>query len=134
MDAPEIQEKAASRSNGPRRPWVSLVILFVFSATNIFLPLFIVPKVAQIYADALPGKPLPFVTEVIISVPILWALMALIWSLPAVLSFWRRKDYAILLINVGMLLTCLQIGITVLALFMPMTGGLIVGMSDSNHS
>jgi len=80
MNEPELEQKISSRSNEPSRFWmkVCLIILFVFSAANIFLPLFIVPKFAQIFADALPGKPLPFVTEVIISAPILWALVALI--------------------------------------------------------
>lgn len=108
---------------------VSLVVLFVISAANIFLLLFIVPKFEQIFADALPGKPLPTVTNFIIAGRVILAIAALGWPLLGTYLFRRQKSYAVLLINIGTIWTFLQIGITVIALFMPMVGT-TEGMGD----
>jgi hypothetical protein len=120
------------RSEGKRHFWlgVSLVILLFFSAACVVLMLFIVPKFEQIYQDALPGKPLPLVTLFIILHRIAITLFDLAWPILGIYLFRVQKNYAILWINVGILFFFLQIGITVIALFMPMIG-IEVGMSDA---
>jgi len=112
---------------------VSLVILFLFSAANIFLMLFIVPKFEQIFADALPGAPLPTITVFIISVRIALAIAALGWTILGSFLVWLRKPTAILWINIGILCLFLEIGITIYALILPMfmPAG---GMSDAPSS
>jgi hypothetical protein len=95
--------------------------------------LFIVPSFEQIFADALPGKPLPPVTVFIIAARFALAMIDLGWPVLGTVLIRQQKRYAILWINIGIVWTLLQIGITVIALFMPMAGGIIVGMPDSNH-
>ncbi len=112
-------------------PIVSLVILIALSAINIFLPLFIVPKFEQIYQDAIPGMPLPGITAFIIAARVSLALLALAWPIAGIVAVWQRNRAAIWIINLGYVYFFPLIGITVIALFMPMTGGIIVGMSDA---
>jgi type II secretory pathway component PulF len=51
--------------------WVrfSLAMLIGLAAINVFVLLFVVPKFKMIFADALPGKPLPPVTNFILDYP-----------------------------------------------------------------
>jgi hypothetical protein len=108
---------------------VSLVILFFFSAANVFLMLFIVPKFEQIYADALPGKILPPLTQFIITTRIAIAFIDLCWPVLGTFLIKQKKPSAILWINLGLIVTFLQVGITVIALFKPMVG-IITGESN----
>ena len=112
-------------------PIVSLVILIGLSAINIFLPLFIVPKFEQIYQDAIPGMPLPGITVFIIAARFPLALVALAWPIAGIITVWRRQRAAVWIIKLGYLYFFLLIGVTVIALFMPMTSGIIIGMSDA---
>jgi type II secretory pathway component PulF len=136
MSDPEQEQGEGSRSTKTKRFWigVSLIILFLFSAANVFLLLFIVPKFEQIFADTLPGRPLPTVTEFIITGRIVIAIVTLGWPILGAILLRQRKSSAILWINIGIVWTFFQIGITTIALFIPMTmGGDIFGMPDSNH-
>jgi len=99
---------------------VSLVILFLFSAADIFLMLFIVPKFEQIFADIAPGKPLPNVTTIIFSGRIVIAIITSCWPILGTIFFKRRKPFAILWINIGIVVMLLLGGITVIAVFLPM--------------
>jgi type II secretory pathway component PulF len=116
-----------------KRAWpiASIVILLGLGAINIFLFLFIVPKFEQIYQDAIPGMPLPGITAFIIAARIPLALIALAWPIAGIIAIWQRHRGAIWIINLGYLYFFPLIGVTVIALFMPMTGGIIVGMSDA---
>ena len=111
---------------------VSVGILFVVSAANLFLLLFIVPKFKQIFADALPGKPLPNITEFILMARMGLVFVALAWPIVATFLVRLQMRHAILWIFVGTLWTVLQIGITVIALYLPMSYDGIVGMSDAH--
>ena len=115
------------------RGWLifSLVFLAALGAFNIFLPLFIVPKFEQIFQDALPGKPLPEVTDFIIAARIPLALVALIWPVAGFVAVWRRKRAALWIINLGVVFFLALTAITVFALFIPISGGLITGMPDA---
>ena len=117
----------------PNRAWpiASIVFLLGLGAINIFVSLFIVPKFEQIYQDALPGMPLPGITVFVIAARFPLALVALMWPIAGIITFQRRKRAAIWIIKLGHLYFFLLLGVTVIALFMPMTGGIIVGMSDA---
>jgi hypothetical protein len=136
MSDPKPEEGKESRLTKRNRILigVSLVTLFLFAVVDIFLLLLVVPKFEQIFQDALPGRPLPPVTEFILSARIALVFIALGWPIIGTLLVRLQKRYAILWINVGTVWTVLQIGITVIALYMPMAlGGDIFGMPDSNH-
>ena len=118
----------------PRRSWpiFSLGVLIFLSGFNIFLPLFIVPKFERIYVDALgPDHPLPGITYFIIGARIPLALIALAWPVLAIIAVQRRWRATGWIINLGYLFFFVLIGLTVIALFMPMVGD-ITGMSDAS--
>jgi hypothetical protein len=132
MSDATLEERAAEN----RAFWckVSLGILGLLCAANIFVLLFIVPKFAQIYADAFPGMTLPKVTEFINRERLPLILFTLALAIPALLMFWRGRPYAILWINLWIIWFFLQGGITVVALFLPMLhAGDIYGMPDAGR-
>jgi len=108
---------------------VSMVILMLLGAANVFLMLFIVPKFEQIYADALPGRPLPPITIFVITARIVLAIIALGWPILGAVLVQQQKRSAILWNNIGIVWCFLQIGVTTIALFLPMVGT-ITGMSN----
>jgi len=128
MSEPDANQRDAMRSRTTINSWSFAVLVFL-SAANIFLLLFIVPKFEQIFADALPGMPLPGVTEFIISSRIALAFIALGWPIMGIILIKLQKPHAILWMGIGATLTFVQIGITVIALFMPMIST-ITGTSD----
>ena len=133
MSDPQQQQPKESHITKPNGFWTgfSLGTLVVFSALDIFLLLFIVPKFEQIFADALPGKPLPTVTEFIITARIALVMIALGWPILGALLVKLQKRHAILWINVGTIWTIFQIVSAVIALYMPMASQGIYGMSDA---
>jgi hypothetical protein len=93
---------------------------------------FITPKFQQIFADALPGRPLPAVTDFVIGYKIPLALLSLAWPIVAGVLIARRSQKANLWILVGTVWNLFLISITIIALFMPMVG-ITQGMSDASH-
>ena len=124
MSDSEQEQGKGVRSTGTRRFWigVSLGILFIFSAANIFVLLFMVPKFEHVFEDALPGKPLPSVTAFILAYRILIAFATLGWPCLGAYLVRRQTAHPIAWINIGLILSLLQLGITIIALFMPMVG------------
>ena len=122
-----------SASLEPKRAWriARIVILLGLGAMNILLPLFIVPKFERIYQEALPGMVLPGITVFIIAARLPFALVALAWPIIGIIAAWRRQRAAAWIINLGCLYFFLLIGVTVIALFMPLTAGLSGGMSQA---
>jgi len=106
----------------PFRTWLifCLAVLSILCAINIFLPLFIVPKFEQIFQDALPGRPLPLITQFIISDRILLALIALAWPIAGIIAVWRQHRAAFWIINLGILFFVALLVVSIIALFMPM--------------
>jgi len=111
---------------------VGLVILGLLWTANVFVLSLSVPKFEQIFADALPGKPLPDVTEFIFRERIALICFVLALPIPALVMFWRRRPYAVLWINLGMIWLLVQGAITVIALVMPMVGT-TTGMADAGR-
>jgi len=98
-----------------------LVLLFILGGINIFLPLLIVPKFEQIYRDALgPDHVLPGITQFIITARLPLALIALAWPIAGIIAVWKRHRAAVWIINLGYLFFFASIGLTIIALFMPM--------------
>ena len=110
---------------------VVLGLLFLFSAADIFL-LGVIPKFQQIFADALPGKPLPSATLFFFTFRVVLLILAAGRPILAYFLVRLRKPYAIVWISIGTLWTILELGIGIIAMFMPMVGG-PTGMSDSTH-
>jgi type II secretory pathway component PulF len=122
---------SASLETNRAWPIASIVILLGLGAINVFLSLFIVPKFEQIYQDALPGMPLPELTVFIIAARLPLALVALAWPIAGIITVKRQQSDAFWIIKLGCLYFFLLIGITIFALFIPMGGGIIVGMSEA---
>ena len=110
--------------------WLLEALLLLASIPNFFVTLSI-PHYRQIFADALPGKPLPFMTEILINHPTFFLLLTL--ALPiagvAIISRGKRvRNWAIagtlLILSVGA-----QLALTQFAMFAPMTD-LFTGVSD----
>ncbi len=103
-------------------------ILLVFSAANLFVLIFAVPKFGVIYQDALPGKALPVVTEFILAGRFLIALVNVAWLILYVYLARQRNRHSILALNLATTWNFLQVWATLAALMMPMVGT-ITGMS-----
>lgn len=124
MSDPTPEQRRGPRSTETKRFWIkfSLVSLIIISVANIYLLLFMIPKFEQIYKDALPGRQLPPLTEFIITARFALMIIALGWPILGTLLLRLQKPYAILWINIGIIWTFLQFGISFVALFMPMIG------------
>jgi type II secretory pathway component PulF len=109
--------------------WLSNLSVAGLSSANVFLMLFIVPKFQGIYADALPGKPLPAATEFIISGHTLIAAANFLILIVCLALMARKWRYAALLTDLSSVANFLQVAVTVIALFMPMVG-ITTGMAD----
>ncbi len=96
---------------------------------NIYVLVFVVPKFGQIYADALPGRPLPFLTETILAWRLAIILINVAWLVICGYLAHRRSHRSILLINLATFCNFVQVGITFAALVMPMVVT-ITGMSQ----
>jgi len=126
-------QSGASGSNWTTR-WgiiLGLIILFGVSACCIFLMLFAVPKFEQIFADALPGRPLPLLTSFFISARMGLAFINLAWPILGTYLFVKKAPSTALWINLGIFWSFLQFGLTVFALFLPMASDGITGMSEA---
>ncbi len=107
---------------------LGFVVLVGFSLVNFFILLYAVPKFGEIYADALPGKPLPLVTEIILGGRLAIILFNAAWLAICGYLLRRRNRHSILLINLASICNFFEIGVTIVALMMPMVGT-ITGMS-----
>jgi hypothetical protein len=113
-----------------RRTRIGLIPLVGFSAVNVFVVSFIIPKFERIYQDALPGTPLPALTQFFFSHRILLAIVPLAWTLVGIVLVKGRKSAAIPCINLGLFWNCLQTVTVIVALFTPLFGP-AGGLSDA---
>ena len=120
----------ASTKTGDRF-WAGLSfgILVMFSLANLFILIFAVPKFGQIYQDIAPGKPLPFATILILAGRLAIFLPNISWLIICAYLLHRDSRHSILIINLATIWNFLQLGTTLVALFMPMAGGTITGMA-----
>jgi len=134
MSLATLEQSQEERWSEKKRFWigVSLGLLFLFSGMNIFVQVVIIPKFQQIYADALPGMPLPGLTQFMISARVEVVFIAVAWTVVGAILLRMQKRYAKLWIYLGMMWAVLHIAINIVALFMPMVG-IEDGMSDSTH-
>ena len=108
--------------------WILLLFVSLIGVGQFFT----IKKFQQLYADALPGKPLPLLTEWIISAPFLVVCLACLWPVLGFIAVLVPKRISTTaLIMVGLLiLAFLQIIMIGIALYMPMVS-LVTGMSES---
>lgn len=111
---------------------ITFLFLLVASTGNIVAALSI-DSFQQIFADALPGKPLPGITLFVIDCKTIILPLAFIWPMVGLAALFIRERIrvAIGILALALVLTLLQSGLVVLAMRMPMIG-LINGMSDSH--
>ncbi len=81
---------------------------------------FIVPKFAEIFEDALPGRPLPLITQILIAHHLLFALAALAWPIVGLVLYRKQNHYSAYWIIGGIGLFVLLVGLTAYAMFAPM--------------
>jgi len=108
-----------------------LAALIGLAAINVFVLLFVVPKFEEIFAEALPGKPLPGVTNFVLGYRSILIFGAIALPVVAILLRKWQKPFAVVLIHLGIVWFLFELGGTIIALFMPMAGGLITGMPDA---
>ena len=107
-------------------------VLLVFTAANVFILLFVAPKFVQMYDDAVPGMPLPFLTKLIFAGRIAFVAMNVGWLAFCFYLARRHRANTIWFVNVGTIWTFAQVWVTVAALIQPLSTGPIVGMADES--
>jgi type II secretory pathway component PulF len=111
--------------------WMFSLFLLVISIPNSFASLSI-HHFAEIFRDALPGKPLPLLTVAVISHSTFLNLLALTLPVVGILTIIyskRVRNWAIGATVIAFFIG-LQLCLTQMALFMPLTD-LYTGMSDT---
>ena len=95
--------------------------LFVLiSLAQLFLASFVIPRFTAIFHDMLGDRPLPMLTALVIQARWPIAAFACACAGAAVLVVWRKQSFHWLFAM--LILLFLQIGGTVIALFMPLSG------------
>ncbi len=107
-------------------------VLLVFTAANVFILLFVAPKFVQMYADAVPGMPLPFITKLIFAGRIALIAVNVGWLAFCIHLARRHRANTIWFVNVGTIWSFAQVWVTVAALIQPLSTGPIVGMADES--
>jgi hypothetical protein len=126
-----LEEVKAPRVANTTRLWVRLSLLSAFSAANIFVLLLIVPKFQEIFSDALgPDHPLPAITNFIIAGRIVFAVVTACWPILGTMLVRQQRPHSMLYLNIGIVWMFLQCGMTVIALFMPLCGGVVIGLGE----
>jgi len=108
----------------------ALVILFMFSLINV-ADTFSISYFRQVYQDALPGRPLPPITNFILGSQSLVTCLALVWPVLGLAAIFIPKKISttIFFLTLLLFLVLFQIALNWLALFMPMIS-LVTGMSN----
>jgi type II secretory pathway component PulF len=104
------------------RPIIGLITLLGLSAIHVFMFLIVVPKFERIYREAMPGMALPGLTGFVIAGRCVLALIALVWLMAGVVAVWQRARGASWIIRLGYVYCFPMIGVTVVALFLPLRG------------
>ena len=118
------------RSWKPSRFWIgfTLGILFVLSAANFLVLLFIVPKFELVFADLTPDK-LPAAPAFIISARVALIVITMAWPTLGTLLATFQSRYAVPFISLGVIWSFLQLTITILA-FSLAAKGVVDGVAD----
>jgi hypothetical protein len=110
--------------------WLLEALLLLASIPNFFVTLNI-PRYRQIFQDALPGKPLPLLTEILINHSTFFLLLTLAFPIAGVVIISRGKRARNWLVAGTLLIIAVgaQLALTQFAMFAPMTD-LFTGISD----
>jgi len=109
----------------------ALALLFLASLFNVG-DTFSISHFRQIFQDALPGKPLPLLTNFLLEFQTLVTCLAVLWPALGLLSvfIFKKVSTTIIVITGLLIVVILQLALTWLGLFMPMVS-LLNGISDS---
>jgi hypothetical protein len=103
--------------------WFVFLLLLAISVANIFALLFALPAFQQIYHDMLGAHPLPLPTSAIIKWKLLFVFLAFLWPAAGITIFWINSTKNPVRYICGLfLLAVLQVGLTTIALFIPLIG------------
>jgi hypothetical protein len=129
MSDPVTQPQSTLRAVRKRQRWIAgmIVMLLLACAGNILVPLICIPKFELIYQDALPGRPVPELTQWIIALRIPLIILGAAWPIAGIFTFWRLKLTSVLWLYLPYLLSLGQILITLYALYEPMLSLIISG-------
>lgn len=129
MSGAETDPKTTLRAVRKRQWWIAsmVLVLFLFCAPNILIPLLVIPQYDHIYRDVLPGQPLPALTQWILSIRQPLMIAGAVWPLLGLLLVWRLKLASMLWLNFPFILSFTQILLTLYALFQPMLGVITSG-------
>ncbi len=116
--------------------WFLGLFLVVMSVPNV-IATFAIPEFRQIFQDALPGKPLPEITLLLIGGYWFFQLLSLAWPIVGLIVIVRGKRIrnwtiggVLLIFAIG-----LQLMLTECAMFLPMVGLMVgMGMGDQDPS
>jgi len=101
---------------------VYLAVLATLTFINLIVLLQGVPKFRQIFEDALPGKPLPELTLVVLQDYLPLALLDVSLLLVPIICAVFRDDSTTLAAGFGVVWNLLQGGLVIFALMLPMVG------------
>ena len=131
-----VEAYARSSNEISGRIWVRLGaggVPFLFSLINIWATAFAVPQFRLIYQETIHGLSLPSLTEGLLEFQTWWICLACLWLALGIGAILIPKNLRTSL-SISLLLLiiiALQIGVTVVAPFLPMTGGPISGLPQS---
>ncbi|MEI9895402.1 MAG: hypothetical protein WDN28_16310 [Chthoniobacter sp.] len=105
----------------------------VVALAAIFTAAFVIPRFEAIFHDMLGPEPLPPLTAFVLRFQSLWLLLGVAYLLAAFYMAWRyRLDGPPASPSVVMiLLTAAQVGLIIIALFLPLTGTIIVAKAQT---
>jgi hypothetical protein len=110
--------------------WLVTLLILVASVPN-FIAAISIPRFQQIFADALPGKPLPTLTNFLIAAQGILLFASVGWPIAAIINSCLNRHLkiwaAISIVILGLI--ALQLIATILGCMMPMQSG-PTGMSD----
>jgi len=108
-------------SKHPPMDWVAFALLLVVSATNLFSMLRLIPIFQRIYNDLFGEKLLPPITSFILHWRFLFVSLAFLWPAIGIFIVYFSTNRNAIRFVLGLILaTLIQIGFTVIALFLPL--------------
>jgi len=96
-----------------------IVFSLVSLSLNVFIQISIVSKFRQIFHDVLPGRPLPAITQFILTFQIELVIFAIALMFLGLWIFYSRRT---LWSGLILFVIAVQIGVTIFALFLPLIG------------
>ena len=111
-------------ANGSGRgSFIAVVIVVVLSIPNFYLAMFGIPRFAAIFYDMFGDGALPQITSMVLSFRLPLVALACVWPLAASIIY--RRSGSVPLLSALLAAVTLQVSITTLALFLPLSTTII---------